>query len=131
MQYGNKIQETIDFTINSQNELIVLTRGKDFSELFYVNNENSLQTNGNNVLLLKINGQSGNLIDYKGIGVGINPYHYSLDIDNHSVVTDTNDNILLSGSGSIFNEASLPYSTISDNYPGKEGTTIDVYLIPA
>ena len=41
------------------------------------------------------------------------------------------DNILLSGSGSIFNEASLPYSTISDNYPGKEGTTIDVYLIPA
>lgn len=41
------------------------------------------------------------------------------------------NNILLSGSGSIFNEASLPYSTISDNYPGKEGTTIDVYLIPA
>lgn len=41
------------------------------------------------------------------------------------------DNILLSGSGVIFNEASLPYSTISDNYPGKEGTTIDVYLIPA
>lgn len=41
------------------------------------------------------------------------------------------DNILLSGSSSIFNEASLPYSTISDNYPGKEGTTIDVYLIPA
>lgn len=41
------------------------------------------------------------------------------------------DNILLSGSGHIFNEASLPYSTISDNYPGKEGTTIDVYLIPA
>ena len=41
------------------------------------------------------------------------------------------DNILLSGSGVILNEASLPYSTISDNYPGKEGTTIDVYLIPA
>lgn len=41
------------------------------------------------------------------------------------------DNILLSGSGSIFNEGSLPYSTISDNYPGKEGTTIDVYLIPS
>lgn len=41
------------------------------------------------------------------------------------------NNILLSGSGSILNEASLPYSTISDNYPGKEGTTIDVYLIPA
>lgn len=41
------------------------------------------------------------------------------------------DNILLSGSGVIFNETSLPYSTISDNYPGKEGTTIDVYLIPA
>lgn len=41
------------------------------------------------------------------------------------------DNILLSGSGVIFNEASLPYSTISDNYPGKEGMTIDVYLIPA
>lgn len=41
------------------------------------------------------------------------------------------DNILLSGSGFCINEASLPYSTISDNYPGKEGTTIDVYLIPA
>lgn len=41
------------------------------------------------------------------------------------------DNILLSGSGVIFNEGSLPYSTISNNYPGKEGTTIDVYLIPA
>lgn len=41
------------------------------------------------------------------------------------------DNISLSGSGVILNEASLPYSTISDNYPGKEGTTIDVYLIPA
>lgn len=41
------------------------------------------------------------------------------------------DNILLSGAGVCFNEASLPYSTISDNYPGKEGATIDVYLIPA
>lgn len=41
------------------------------------------------------------------------------------------DNISLSGSGVILNEASLPYSTISDNYPGKEGTTIDVYLISA
>ena len=41
------------------------------------------------------------------------------------------DNILLSGAGFCFNEASLPYSTISDNYPGKEGATIDVYLIPA
>lgn len=41
------------------------------------------------------------------------------------------DNILLSGSGFCFNKASLPYSTISDNYPGKEGTTIDVYLVPA
>ena len=41
------------------------------------------------------------------------------------------DNILLSGSGVISNEAFLPYSTISDNYPGKEGTTIDVYLISA
>lgn len=41
------------------------------------------------------------------------------------------DNILLSGSGICLNETSLPYSTISDNYPGKEGATIDVYLIPA
>lgn len=41
------------------------------------------------------------------------------------------DNILLSGAGVCLNEASLPYSTISDNYPGKEGETIDVYLIPA
>lgn len=41
------------------------------------------------------------------------------------------DNILLSSSSHIFNETSLPYSTISDNYPGKEGTTIDVYLIPS
>lgn len=41
------------------------------------------------------------------------------------------DNILLSGTGVCLNEASLPYSTISDNYPGKEGATIDVYLIPA
>lgn len=41
------------------------------------------------------------------------------------------DNILLSGAGVCLNEASLPYSTISDNYPGKEGATIDVYLIPA
>lgn len=41
------------------------------------------------------------------------------------------DNILLSGAGVCLNEASLPYSTISDNYPGKEGVTIDVYLIPA
>lgn len=41
------------------------------------------------------------------------------------------DNILLSGAGVCFNEASLPYSRISDNYPGKEGATIDVYLIPA
>lgn len=40
------------------------------------------------------------------------------------------DNILLSGSGVILNECSLPYSTISDNYPGREGATIDVYLIP-
>ena len=41
------------------------------------------------------------------------------------------DNILLSGAGFCINETSLPYSTISDNYPGKEGATIDVYLIPA
>lgn len=41
------------------------------------------------------------------------------------------DNILLSGSSVILNEAYLPYSTISDNYPEKEGTTIDVYLISA
>lgn len=41
------------------------------------------------------------------------------------------DNILLSGAGVCLNEASLPYSTISNNYPGKEGATIDVYLIPA
>ena len=41
------------------------------------------------------------------------------------------DNILLSGAGICINETSLPYSTISDNYPGKEGATIDVYLIPA
>lgn len=41
------------------------------------------------------------------------------------------DNILLSSAGVCLNEASLPYSTISDNYPGKEGATIDVYLIPA
>lgn len=41
------------------------------------------------------------------------------------------DNILLSGAGVCLNAASLPYSTISDNYPGKEGATIDVYLIPA
>lgn len=41
------------------------------------------------------------------------------------------DNILLSGEGVCLNEASLWYSTISDNYPGKEGETIDVYLIPA
>lgn len=41
------------------------------------------------------------------------------------------DNISLSGSDVILNEAFLPYSTISDNYPGKEGTTIDVYLISA
>lgn len=41
------------------------------------------------------------------------------------------DNISLSGSGVILNEAYLPYSTISDNYTGKEGTTIDVYLISA
>lgn len=41
------------------------------------------------------------------------------------------DNISLSGSDVILNEAFLPYSTISDNYPGKEGTTINVYLISA
>lgn len=41
------------------------------------------------------------------------------------------DNILLSGAGFCLNETSLPYCTISDNYPGKEGATIDVYLIPA
>lgn len=41
------------------------------------------------------------------------------------------DNILLSGAGFCLNVASLPYCTISDNYPGKEGATIDVYLIPA
>lgn len=57
----------------------------------------------------------------------------NLDKGHHDVrfKIKGSDNILLSGSGSIFNEASLPYSTISDNYPGKEGTTIDVYLIPA
>ena len=57
----------------------------------------------------------------------------NLDKGHHDVKFKIkgSDNILLSGSGSIFNEASLPYSTISDNYPGKEGTTIDVYLIPA
>ena len=57
----------------------------------------------------------------------------NLDKGHHDVTFKIkgSDNILLSGSGSIFNEASLPYSTISDNYPGKEGTTIDVYLIPA
>ena len=41
------------------------------------------------------------------------------------------DNILLSGAGVCLNVASLHYNTISDNYPGKEGVTIDVYLIPA
>ena len=57
----------------------------------------------------------------------------NLDKGHHDVTFKIkgSDNILLSGSGVIFNEASLPYSTISDNYPGKEGTTIDVYLIPA
>lgn len=40
------------------------------------------------------------------------------------------DNILLSGAGVCLNRASLPYCEISDNYPGKEGITIDVYLIP-
>lgn len=56
----------------------------------------------------------------------------NLDKGHHDVKfrIKGSDNILLSGSGFIFNEASLPYSTISDNYPGKEGTTIDVYLIP-
>ena len=57
----------------------------------------------------------------------------NLDKGHHDVTFKIkgSDNILLSGSGVIFNEASLPYSTISNNYPGKEGTTIDVYLIPA
>ena len=57
----------------------------------------------------------------------------NLDKGHHDVTFKIkgSDNILLSGSGYIFNEASLPYSTISDNYPGKEGTTIDVYLIPS
>ena len=57
----------------------------------------------------------------------------NLDKGHHDVrfKIKGSDNILLSGSGVIFNEASLPYSTISNNYPGKEGTTIDVYLIPA
>ena len=57
----------------------------------------------------------------------------NLDKGHHDVTFKIkgSNNILLSGSGVIFNEASLPYSTISDNYPGKEGTTIDVYLIPA
>ena len=55
-----------------------------------------------------------------------------LDKETHDVTFKIkgSDNILLSGSGFCINEASLPYSTISNNYPGKEGTTIDVYLIP-
>lgn len=57
----------------------------------------------------------------------------NLDSVHHNVtfIIKGSDNILLSGGGYILNEASLPYSTISDNYPGQEGTTIDVYLIPA
>lgn len=56
----------------------------------------------------------------------------NLDKGHHDVKFKIkgSDNILLSGSGFIFNEGFLPYSTISDSYPGKEGTTIDVYLIP-
>lgn len=57
----------------------------------------------------------------------------NLDLGSHDVKFKIkgSDNILLSGAGVCFNEASLPYSTISNNYPGKEGATIDVYLIPA
>ena len=57
----------------------------------------------------------------------------NLDQGSHDVKFKIkgSDNILLSGAGVCFNEASLPYSTISNNYPGKEGATIDVYLIPA
>ena len=57
----------------------------------------------------------------------------NLDMGHHDVKFKIkgSDNILLSGSGYILNVTSLPYSTISDNYPGKEGITIDVYLIPA
>lgn len=56
----------------------------------------------------------------------------NLDLGSRDVIFKIkgSDNILLSGAGVCFNEASLPYSTISDNYPGKEGATIDVYLIP-
>lgn len=57
----------------------------------------------------------------------------NLDLGSRDVIFKIkgSDNILLSGAGVCFNEASLPYSTISNNYPGKEGATIDVYLIPA
>lgn len=57
----------------------------------------------------------------------------NLDLGSRDVIFQIkgSDNILLSGAGVCLNVASLPYSTISDNYPGKEGATIDVYLIPA
>ena len=86
-------------------------------------------SNGKDIGIQVIYGNHADIPIYVGDTLVIS----NLDKGHHDVTFKIkgSDNILLSGSGSIFNEASLPYSTISDNYPGKEGTTIDVYLIPA
>lgn len=86
-------------------------------------------SNGKDNSIQVIYGQHDDIPIYVGDTLVIS----NLDKGYHDVTFKIkgSDNILLSGSGVIFNEASLPYSTISNNYPGKEGTTIDVYLIPA
>ena len=86
-------------------------------------------SNGKDNSIQVIYGHHDDIPIYDGDTLAIS----NLDIEYHNVIFKIkgSGNILLSGSGYICNTASLPYSTISNNYPGKEGLTIDVYLIPA
>lgn len=85
-------------------------------------------SNGKDISIQVLYGQHDDIPIYVGDTLVIS----NLDKGHRDVTFKIkgSDNILLSGSGVIFNEGSLPYSTISNNYPGKEGITIDVYLIP-
>lgn len=107
--------------------------------MYYLRFWNQISDYNNSIVFEISNGKDNSIQVIYGnhadipIDVGDTLVISNLDKGHHDVTFKIkgSDNILLSGSGSIFNEASLPYSTISDNYPGKEGTTIDVYLIPA
>ena len=107
--------------------------------MYYLRYWNQISDYNNSIVFEISNGKDNSIQVIYGnhadipIYVGDTLVISNLDKGHHDVTFKIkgSDNILLSGSGSIFNEASLPYSTISDNYPGKEGTTIDVYLIPA